>query len=192
MAAVAGLCALALIAGSPSPHSDPWQIYVLEASRRFGMPVPWIRGVIRAESGGRSCIDGRPVRSGKGAMGLMQLMPSTWRQLRYDLGLGMNPDNPRDNIIAGTAYLRQTFDLFGYPDLFAAYNAGPYRLAMVRENVGRLPTATRAYQAAILSGLRSQDVPGARSDPPIERLFLVTALPSARAKPPPSVTSLFF
>ena len=58
-------------------------------------------------------------------MGLMQLMPATWAAMRAEHGLGHDPHDPRDNILAGTAYLRAMYDRFGYPGLFAAYNAGP-------------------------------------------------------------------
>lgn len=57
-------------------------------------------------------------------MGLMQLMPATWRDTRELLGLGADPHNAHDNILAGTFYLRPMYDRFGYPGLFAAYNAG--------------------------------------------------------------------
>jgi soluble lytic murein transglycosylase-like protein len=47
--------------------------------------------------------------------------------MRGRLGLGTNPHDPRDNILAGTLYLRLMYDRFGYPGLFGAYNAGPGR-----------------------------------------------------------------
>jgi soluble lytic murein transglycosylase-like protein len=100
-----------------------------EASGRFGVPESWIRRVIRAESGGRTMMNGRPIVSHAGAMGLMQLMPGTWREMRAALRLGHDPHYPRDNILAGTAYLRAMYERFGYPGLFGAYNAGPARFA---------------------------------------------------------------
>ena len=84
---------------------------------------------MRVESGGRTTLEGRPIVSSAGAMGLMQLMPGTWRDMRAVLGLGPDPHDPHDNILAGTAYLRLMYDRFGYPGLFAAYNAGPARYA---------------------------------------------------------------
>ncbi len=58
-------------ADRPSPR-DPYGDYIAEASRRFGVPIAWIRAVMRAESAG----DPRAI-SPKGAMGLMQIMPAT-------------------------------------------------------------------------------------------------------------------
>src|SRR3546814_3421210 len=79
-----------------------------EASRRFGIPQAWIWAVMRAESAG----DVRAV-SHAGALGLMQIMPATWTYLRGRYGLGDDPYHVRDNIIAGTAYLRELHDRFG-------------------------------------------------------------------------------
>jgi len=45
--------------------------------------------------------------SPQGAMGLMQIMPNTWAGLRARHGLGADPYEPRDNILAGAAYLRE-------------------------------------------------------------------------------------
>ncbi|MEG3091675.1 lytic transglycosylase domain-containing protein [Sphingomonas sp. PB1R3] len=123
--------------------------YIVEASSRFGVPTAWIERVMRAESDGRTMLDGRPIRSSAGAIGLMQLMPGTWVDMRARLGLGDNPDDPRDNILAGTLYLRLMYDRFGYPGLFAAYNAGPGRYADYLAGHARLPAETAAYLARV-------------------------------------------
>jgi soluble lytic murein transglycosylase-like protein len=112
---------------SAGQGTGSWTLEVREASERFGIPEDWIRRVIRAESGGRTRLAGRPITSRAGAMGLMQLMPGTWAEMRSRHRLGPDPYDPRDNILAGTAYLRMLYDRFGYPGLFAAYNAGPAR-----------------------------------------------------------------
>lgn len=132
---------------------DRWRSHISEASSRFGVPEQWIRRVIRAESGGRTTLGGRPIVSRAGAMGLMQLMPGTWRELRSRLGLGDDPHEPRDNILAGTFYLRAMYDRFGYPGLFAAYNAGPGRYARHVATGRRLPAETVSYVAAVAGGL---------------------------------------
>jgi hypothetical protein len=82
-------------------------------------------------------------------MGLMQLMPDTYEEMRQRHGLGHDPHDPRDNILAGTAYLRALYERFGFPGLFAAYNAGPGRY-QERLTGGRpLPVETRAYLARL-------------------------------------------
>ena len=137
--------------------ADPlnrWGPHIAEASMRFGLPAEWIRQVMRAESGGRTTLAGRPIVSRAGAMGLMQLMPATWRDMRARFGLGRDPHDPRDNILAGTAYLRIMYDRFGYPGLFAAYNAGPVRYARHLASGRPLPAETVAYMAAVAGGPR--------------------------------------
>jgi SLT domain-containing protein len=104
---------------------------------------------MRAESGGKTVLNGRPITSHAGAMGLMQVMPGTWRPLRDSLNLCNNPHDPHDNIIAGTAYLRMMYDQFGYPGLFGAYNAGPGRYAAYLRGKSRLPAETIAYMASV-------------------------------------------
>jgi len=140
------VAASALYAGPAHAETvADWHAYIVEASSRFGVPTSWIERVMHAESGGRTMLDGRPIRSSAGAMGLMQLMPGTWADMRARLGLGGNPDDPRDNILAGTLYLRLMYDRFGYPGLFAAYNAGAGRYADYLAGHARLPAETAAY-----------------------------------------------
>lgn len=143
---VAGVAKPAAPAVSPVDH---WQPLIDMAARRFGIPVAWIRAVMRAESGGHAMHDGRPITSPAGAMGLMQIMPATWAELRRRYHLGADPYDPRANILAGAAYLHELFVRFGYPDLFAAYHAGPSRFAADLANGTPLPAATRAYLAAL-------------------------------------------
>src|SRR3546814_3127545 len=129
--------------------SDLWRPYILEASARFGVPAAWIEAVMQAESGGRTRLNGRPIRSPAGAIGLMQLMPGTWAEMRVRLGLGADPDDPRDNILAGAFYLRLMYDRFGYPGLLAAYNAGPARYAEHLARRRALPRETVGYLASV-------------------------------------------
>jgi soluble lytic murein transglycosylase-like protein len=91
--------------------------FVAEASKRFGVPEHWIRAVLHVESGAK-----QRARSSKGAMGLMQIMPKTWTELRARYGLGADPFDPRDNILAGAAYIRELYDRYGAPGFLAAYN----------------------------------------------------------------------
>ena len=124
--------------------SDPYAGHIADAARRFGIPEAWIRAVMRVESRG----DVRAI-SPKGAMGLMQIMPATWGDLRARHGLGGDPYDPRDNIMAGAAYLREMHDRYGSPGFLAAYNAGPGRYEEYRAMGRPLPTETRAYVAAL-------------------------------------------
>ena len=86
-----------------------------------------------------------------GAMGLMQVMPGTWTVLRQDHGLGtLIPFDPRDNILAGTAYLRAMLDRYGtVGGMLAAYNAGPGRYDAYLSDGRPLPAETRAYVAML-------------------------------------------
>jgi len=123
------------------PNADQ----IAEASQRFGIPTTWIMAVMRAESAG----DLRAVSSA-GAMGLMQVMPETWAGLRIRHGLGRDPYDPRDNILAGTAYLREMWDRYGdVAAMLAAYNAGPARYEEYLLADRPLPAETRAYVAAL-------------------------------------------
>lgn len=118
--------------------------FIAEAADRFGIPERWIRAVMRAESAG----DPRAV-SRAGAMGLMQIMPVTWAELRARYGLGADVFDPRDNILAGAACLREMYDRFGSPGFLAAYNAGPARYAEHLATGRPLPRETRAYLAML-------------------------------------------
>lgn len=123
---------------TPSPM-DRYADFIAEAAERFDIPVAWIRAVLRAERDG----DPRSV-SPTGAMGPMQIMPATWVELRIHYGLGDDPFDPHDNIMAGAAHLRELFDRHGSPGFLAAYNAGPGRYEASRK--GRtLPAETRAF-----------------------------------------------
>jgi len=141
--------AVAEPAGIVEQRIDRWQPLIAEAAAGFAIPAPWIRVVMKAESGGRARLAGRPITSRAGAMGLMQVMPGTYAEMRLQHGLGPDPHDPRDNILAGTAYLREMYDRFGFPGLFAAYNAGPGRYQEHLDHGRPLPAETRDYLAAL-------------------------------------------
>lgn len=162
MARLILLALFSLAAAMPAKAQvSRWEGQIRQTSLRFGLPEDWIRRVMRAESGGRTLVGGQPIVSRAGAMGLMQLMPGTWSGMRLALALGPDPHDPADNILAGVAYLRLMYDRFGYPGLFAAYNAGPRRYAAGLAGIRSLPPATRSYLAAVAPASRqSFDVPG--------------------------------
>jgi len=135
----------------PGSSSDPWGPYVREASNKYDVPERWIREVMRQESGGKLYgRGGELITSGAGAMGLMQVMPATYDDLRSRYReLGDDPYDPHNNILAGTAYLREMYDIYGAPGFLAAYNAGPGRLDDYLTRNRTLPEETRRYVAAI-------------------------------------------
>lgn len=157
------LVAAAIISPAHAAPFDQFQAHIKEASQRFAIPAKWIEAVIVAESNG----DPRAV-SPRGAMGLMQLMPGTWEELRDEHGLGTDPYDPRTNILAGTAYLKAMYQRFGSPGLFAAYNAGPGRYAEYLRDGKPLPAETRAYVVGIekaLAGMPETTVTNVKIDP---------------------------
>ena len=168
-------------------RSDPYGAYIAEAAQRFGVPEAWIRAVMRVESAG----DVRAISSA-GAIGLMQIMPATWAELRVRHRLGGDPYDPRDNILAGAAYLREMHGRYGSPGFLAAYNAGPGRYEEYL--AGRpLPAETRAYVAALAPVLGGGELAGpvtvAAADPLAwTRAPLFVAQSSGRASAVPLQT----
>ena len=125
-------------------HPESLDRIIADASERFAVPERWIRAVMQAESAG----DPSAV-SEAGAMGLMQIMPETWDELRTAHGLGDDPFDPRDNVLAGAAYLRAMYNQFGSPGFLAAYNAGQGRYAEHLATGRPLPRETRDYLAVL-------------------------------------------
>nr|WP_313533828.1 lytic transglycosylase domain-containing protein [Brucella anthropi] len=157
--------------------SDPLARHIAEAAKRFAIPERWIRAVMQAES------DHDPhAISPKGAMGLMQIMPATWQELRVRHRLGDDPYDPRDNILAGAAYIAELHDLYGSPGFLAAYNAGPGRYEKHLVTGDPLPAETVAYMAKIVPQIdadvavawRTVDRP-ARSEWSVAPLFIARA-----------------
>src|SRR6516225_7207349 len=132
----------------PGPPEDPWGPYVREASARFSVPGHWVRAVMHQESGGQ-----QQATSSAGAIGLMQVMPATYEGLRVRYQLGDDPYDPHNNILAGTAYIREMYDRFGAPGFLAAYNAGPDRVDNYLAGRAALPEETVNYVAAITPNL---------------------------------------
>jgi soluble lytic murein transglycosylase-like protein len=130
---------------------DRFAGFIAEASTRFAVPASWIRAVMQVESGG----DERAT-SPRGAMGLMQLMPGTWVELSVRYRLGLNPFDPSDNILAGTAYLKEMHARFGSAGFLAAYHGGPARYEQHLATGKSLPRDTIAYVAAVTSLLAEE------------------------------------
>ena len=133
----------------PGPPEDPWGPYIRQAAQKYDVPDTWIRAVMTVESGGEQYQNGQLITSPVGAMGLMQVMPQTYDELRERYNLGNDPFDPHNNILAGAAYMREMYDMYGSPGFLAAYNAGPHRLDDYLSNQRPLPDETRRYVAMI-------------------------------------------
>lgn len=157
--------------------------HIAEAAGRFDMPELWVREVIRQESGGRTTVNGRPIVSKAGAMGLMQVMPATYEEMRRKHGLGSDPYDPHDNIIAGTAYLREMYNLFGAPGFLGAYNCGPGCYGDYLAGKRSLPGETKRYMASVSPRLNRTTAPNGAD------IVVASAADNApfAASPPPAV-----
>jgi soluble lytic murein transglycosylase-like protein len=111
------------------------------AARRTNLPLALLVAVGQVESNLRA-----DARSYADARGLMQVLPSTAQEL------GLDPNEPASNVLAGASYLRVLFDRFRSSDLaLAAYNAGPTAV----EQAGGAPTVlTLNYVANVTSTWR--------------------------------------
>ena len=143
----------------PGLPDDPWGPYVREAASRHGVPEQWIREVMRQESAGQE-----QAVSSAGAMGLMQIMPDTYDDLRQRYALGSDPFEPHDNIMAGAAYIREMADRYGAPGFLAAYNAGPSRMDSYLTGGEPLPNETVNYVASVAPRIGSA---GRMTGPPV-------------------------
>lgn len=154
-----------------------------EASRRFNIPLAWLRAVMHAESHG----DAAAV-SDKGAIGLMQVMPATYEELRAKHGFGPDPFDPRDNILAGAAYLSEMFSRYGERGFLAAYNAGPGRYEKHLALGRALPSETVEYVARIAPRLGLSAAAGPSEQPRFDAsrapIFFTNALLISAPEPP--------
>jgi len=132
---------------SCSYGSGDFEPFIEEASRSFGLGKDLIRAVIKAESNFNPGAESR-----SGAVGLMQLLPSTGR----DLGV-RDLFDPRDNIMGGTRYLAMLLDRYrgNLKSALAAYNWG---LGNLEGSPDRLPRETRRYIQRVLGYLEPTTV----------------------------------
>lgn len=128
-------------AASPVVLSRDYSQYIHKAASKYDLEPDLIKAVIKTESNGNH----RAV-SRKGAIGLMQLMPSTASDMNVS-----NPYNPEENIEGGTRYLKYLLERFnGNMTLaLAAYNSGPGTV----EKYGNVPPIdeTRQYVKRIMN-----------------------------------------
>ncbi len=139
----------------PATDGSTVALAIADASARFSIPPSWIRAVMRVESGGNA-----RALSPKGAIGLMQIMPNTWFAMRQRYHLGSDPYDPHDNILGGTALLRELYDRFGSGGFLAAYNAGPSRYLAFLTQGQPLRAEAQLYLAKLAAVLPELPIDG--------------------------------
>lgn len=120
-------------------RAPSWTAKARLVAQNHNLPPEVFIALIDAESG----FNPNAV-SPKGAIGLAQLMPET------AAALGVDPNDPQENLVGGARYLAQQFERFGtWPLALAAYNAGPTRVA----KLGRIPNfpETKAFVARVMT-----------------------------------------
>ena len=114
---------------------------VIKEAKRIGLPESIALHALYKETGGLK--NPESARSKAGAIGIMQLMPATAKEL------GVNPHDPTENIQGGVGYLKKMYDKYQDPKLaLMAYNAGPGRLDKAlrsREGISSLKPETLNY-----------------------------------------------
>lgn len=160
------------IPAARKPH-DRYDDLIMEAAERFDIPAAWIHAVIGTERDG----DSDPA-SANGAMGPMQIMPEAWARLRIHYGLGDDPYDPHDNIMAGAAHLRELFDRFGNPGFLAAHNMESSRDAPARTERPLPPRVPAHVAQPALDLTRDEtrrDAPKRATPPTVEAPFWARA-----------------
>jgi len=130
------------VKGAKGTHK--YEADVIKEAKRVGLPPEIAVHSLYKETGNLK--DPETARSRAGALGVMQLMPATAKEL------GVNPLNPMENIQGGVGYLKKLYDKYQDPQLtLMAYNAGPGRVDRAlrsKEGIRSLPHETLAYRMA--------------------------------------------
>jgi soluble lytic murein transglycosylase-like protein len=122
------------------------------AAKATGADVGLLSAIAKAESNYNAS-----AKSPAGAIGLMQLMPATAK------GLGVNPNDPAQNVLGGAKYISQMMKKFGSTELaLAAYNAGPGNVQKAIQQAGSrdwnkikqyLPKETQNYVPKVIANM---------------------------------------
>jgi hypothetical protein len=127
-----------------SGRGHKYEDVVIREAERIGLDPSLAVHVLYKETGNLK--NPESARSKAGAIGVMQLMPRTAKEL------GVDPLNPEENIRGGVMYLKQMYDKYQDPTLaFAAYNAGPGRVDKALKSgqgIASLPRETQNYIVA--------------------------------------------
>jgi hypothetical protein len=130
------------IKGAKGTHK--YEAEVIKEAKRIGLPPEIAVHSLYKETGGLK--DPEIARSRAGALGVMQLMPATAKEL------GVDPRNPMENIQGGVGYLKNLYDKYQDPQLtLMAYNAGPTRVDRAlrsKRGIESLPAETLGYRMA--------------------------------------------
>jgi soluble lytic murein transglycosylase-like protein len=134
--------------GAAQPNYSPTQHAIVNAARNEGIDPKWALAIAHQESGAQHYdANGNPKVSSAGAIGTMQLMPETAKDL------GVNPYDPGQNIQGGVHYLKQMLDRYGGDVQLAsaAYNAGPKRVDAFINKGTPLPGETQNYVPNVMA-----------------------------------------
>jgi hypothetical protein len=93
-------------------------------------------------------------------MGLMQIMPLTWSELRARYDLGVDPYDPRDNILAGAAYIREFYQRFAAPASLPRTMRGRHATRAIWRPVVRCQMRPRDYVAILAPMIGGKQVNG--------------------------------
>jgi soluble lytic murein transglycosylase-like protein len=121
----------------PASQRTPVVDALLQSEEAYAVDALFLLAVMEEESR----YDPR-ARSRKGARGLMQLRPTTAREVAREHGLEASIDDPAINVVLGAAYLAELKTRFGtWETALAAYNYGPRRIRQLQSRGSRIPTA---------------------------------------------------
>ena len=154
--------------------SNPYLEQIDAMEQKYDLKPGILKHLIKVESSGEI-----GARSNAGAIGLTQLLPDTAKDL------GVDPNDPLQNIEGGAKYLRQHLDKFNgkYSQALAAYNAGPNHKAVVNADWENLPDETKNYVKQFADA-------GFIGAPKVEEADKSVEAPTPEQAPEPEISTL--